>query len=226
MTNPVGALDSATDQLVPGGALRPYPITDELSLLLLDPDTIQHPLAPETVHRAFEQPLYWCFCWAAGLALARWILQHPEVVSGQRVVDFGAGSGVVGIAAKRAGAREVIACDVDRLALEAAAYNAQYNGVTLHFVDHFEAISGDVDLILAADVLYDRSNLPWLDSFAARAARVIVADSRIKHFEHPAYQRLLSTESVTLPDLDEASEFRQVSLYSTSLGSQSVSGSY
>jgi len=221
-----GALELATNRLVSGASLRPYPIADDLSLLLLDPDTIQHPLAPEAVQSALAEPLYWCFCWAAGLALARFILQHPEVVLGQRVVDFGAGSGVVGIAAKRAGAREVIACDIDPLALEAAAYNAQYNGVTLHFIDQFEAISGDVDLILAADVLYDRSNLAWLDSFAAKAARVIVADSRIKHFEHPMYQRLLSTESVTLPDLDESAEFRKVTLYSTLLESQLMSSRY
>jgi predicted nicotinamide N-methyase len=200
---------------LPGARIEAQPVArcPELRLFLLNPDYPQHELAPELALRLMDQPLYWSFCWASGQVLARWLLDHPDTVRGKRVVDFGCGSGVAGIAAARAGADSVIGCDLDPQALAATAANARLNGVTLEFADNYDAIDGDVDVILVADVLYDRDNLPWLSRFAERAPVVVMADSRLPDFTHPDYRLLVQSEASTLPDLDESPEFRHVRLY-------------
>ena len=160
-----------------------------------------------------ENPLYWVFCWASGQVLARFLLDNPQLVRGKRVLDFGCGSGVVAIAAGLAGAREVLACDIDSLALAATRFNAQLNGVELQLADDYFAVDGDIDLIIVADVLYDRENFSWLQRFVERAPQVLIADSRVKNFDHPPYSQIDRRESCTLPDLDESPEFRDVRIY-------------
>ncbi|WP_312234048.1 class I SAM-dependent methyltransferase, partial [Stutzerimonas nitrititolerans] len=137
----------------------------------------------------------------------------PEWVRGKRVLDFGAGSGVAAIAAARAGAAEVVACDLDPLALQACRANAALNGVTLGYSEDFFAEADRFDLIIVADVLYDRANLPLLDQFLSRGREVLVADSRVRDFQHPLYERLDILDACTWPDLAEPAEFRRVSLY-------------
>ena len=137
----------------------------------------------------------------------------PDAVAGKRVLDFGAGSGVVAIAAARCGATEVIACDLDPLALRACAANAALNDVDLTLASDYAAVEGDIDVILVADVLYDRSNLPWLSRFVGRAKDVVMADSRLPDFKHPNYRFISQHEASTWPDLDESQEFRKVRLY-------------
>jgi predicted nicotinamide N-methyase len=170
-------------------------------------------LDAEAAKRVMDNPLYWVFSWESGQVLADYLLDYPELVRGQRVLDFGSGSGVVALAAALAGAREVIACDCDPLARRAIAHNAALNGVRLESCEDFADYTGDLDLILAADVLYDRDNLPWLDRFAARAPAVLVADSRLRDFSAPGYSRVLQRECTTVPDVGESREFNQVSLY-------------
>ncbi|MEZ3224835.1 50S ribosomal protein L11 methyltransferase, partial [Escherichia coli] len=94
---------------------------------------------------------------------ARWLAARPQWVRDKRVLDFGSGSGVAAIAAARAGAAEVVACDLDPLALAASRANAELNGVELSYSADFFAEDDRFDLILVADVLYDRANLPLLD---------------------------------------------------------------
>ena len=147
------------------------------------------------------------------LGAARYLAAHPEWVAGKRVLDFGAGSGVAGIAAVKAGALEVVACDLDPLALAACRANAELNQVALSYSADFFAEADRFDLILVADVLYDRANLPLLDHFLSRGHEALVADSRVRDFQHPDYQRLEILEALTLPDLAEPWEFRKVSLY-------------
>ncbi|WP_109514269.1 class I SAM-dependent methyltransferase [Pseudomonas ovata] len=190
----------------------PLPGTD-LRLWLIDADNMNRAFSPEETRRILDEPPYWSFCWASGLALARFLAAHPEWVAGKRVLDFGAGSGVAAIAAARAGALEVVACDLDPLALAACRANAALNGVELGYSADFFAEANRFDLILVADVLYDRANLPLLDQFLSRGREALVADSRVRDFQHPAYQRLASLQALTLPDLAEPHEFRQVSLY-------------
>lgn len=190
----------------------------DLHLWLIDPTNMDRAFDAEETRRILEEPPYWCFCWASGLALARWLAERPEWVRGKRVLDFGAGSGVAAIAAARAGAAEVVACDLDPLALAACCANAALNGVELGYSADFFAEADRFDLILVADVLYDRANLPLLDAFLSRGRQALVADSRVRDFSHPLYQRLAVLDACTLPDLAEPHEFRKVSLYHAQRG--------
>lgn len=185
----------------------------DLKLWLIDANNMDRAFSPEETRRILENPPYWSFCWASGLALARFLAEQPHWVAGKRVLDFGAGSGVAGIAAMKAGALEVVACDLDPLAIEACRANAELNGVTLEYSGDFFAEEDRFDLILVADVLYDRANLPLLDQFLSRGKQALVADSRVRDFQHPLYERLGILEALTLPDLAEPWEFRRVSLY-------------
>ena len=191
---------------------EPLPGTD-LRLWLIDADNMDRAFSPEETRRILEEPPYWSFCWASGLALARFLAEHPQWVEGKRVLDFGAGSGVAGIAAMKASALEVVACDLDPIALASCKANADLNGVTLSYSADFFAEADRFDLILVADVLYDRANLPLLDQFLTRGKEALVADSRVRDFQHPLYERLGILEALTLPDLAEPWEFRRVSLY-------------
>lgn len=193
----------------------PLPGTD-LRLWLIDADNMDRAFSPEETRRILDEPPYWGFCWASGLAVARFLIEHPQWVKGKRVLDFGAGSGVAGIAACKAGAIEVVACDLDPLAIAACQANARLNGVELGYSRDFFAEADRFDLILVADVLYDRANLPLLDQFLSRGRQALVADSRVRDFQHPAYQRLGMLHALTLPDLAEPHEFRDVSLYHAS----------
>lgn len=207
-------LQAALSELLGDARLVAEPLPDtDLKLWLIDADNMDRAFSPEETRRILEEPPYWSFCWASGLALARYLAEHPHWVAGKRVLDFGAGSGVAGIAAMKAGAREVVACDLDPLAIEACQANAELNGVTLGYSRDFFAEEDRFDLILVADVLYDRSNLPLLDEFLSRGKQALVADSRVRDFQHPIYKRLGTLEALTLPDLAEPWEFRQVSLY-------------
>lgn len=190
----------------------------DIRLWLIDADNMDRAFSPEETQRILEEPPYWCFCWASGLALARWLAERPEWVRGKRVLDFGAGSGVAAIAAARAGAAEVVACDLDPLALAACRANAALNGVELGYSTDFFAEADRFDLILVADVLYDRANLPLLDAFLSRGREALVADSRVRDFQHPLYRRLAVLDACTWPDLAEPHEFRTVSLYHATRG--------
>nr|WP_224742703.1 50S ribosomal protein L11 methyltransferase [Stutzerimonas kunmingensis] len=191
---------------------EPLPGTD-LRLWLVDAANMDRAFSPEETRRILEDPPYWSFCWASGLVLARWLADRPEWVRGKRVLDFGAGSGVAAIAAAKAGAAEVVACDLDPLALAACQANAALNEVELRYSQDFFGEADRYDLIIVADVLYDRANLPLLDHFLSRGREALVADSRVRDFSHPLYRRLDVLDACTRPDLAEPAEFRQVSLY-------------
>nr|WP_232244979.1 50S ribosomal protein L11 methyltransferase [Pseudomonas citronellolis] len=196
------------------GAER-LPGTD-IALWLIDAQNMDRQFSPDETRRILEEPPYWCFCWASGLALARWLAERPQWVAGKRVLDFGAGSGIAAIAAAKAGAAEVVACDLDPLALAASRANAELNGVQLSYSEDFFGEEDRYDLILVADVLYDRANLPLLDAFLGKGREALVADSRVRDFQHPLYRRLDILDACTWPDLAEPHEFRKVSLYHAS----------
>lgn len=207
-------LQHALGQLLGDARLVACPLPDtELKLWLIDGDNMDRAFSPEETRRILHEPPYWSFCWASGLAMSRYLVEQPHWVAGKRVLDFGAGSGVAGIAALKAGALEVVACDLDPLALAACQANALLNDVTLGYSEDFFAEDDRFDLILVADVLYDRANLPLLDQFLSRGREALVADSRVRDFQHPLYRRIEMLEAMTLPDLAEPEEFRHVSLY-------------
>ena len=189
-----------------------------LKLWLIDARNMDRAFTPDETRRILYEPPYWAFCWASGLALARYLAEQPQWVYGKRVLDFGTGSGVAAIAAAKAGALEVLACDLDPLALSACRANAELNDVQLGYSGDFFAEADRFDLILVADVLYDRENLPLLDQFLTRGQQALVADSRVRDFRHPLYQPLEMLKALTLPDLAEPHEFRNVSLYHAQRG--------
>lgn len=212
--NPPAQLLDALSHLLGDGQLSVQSLPDtEIKLWLIDADNMDRQFSPEETQRILDEPPYWCFCWASGLVLARWLAQNPEWVRNKRVLDFGTGSGVAAIAAAKAGAAEVVACDLDPLALAATKANAELNNVRLDYSADFFAEADRFDLIIVADVLYDRANLPLLDQFLSRGQQALVADSRVRDFQHPLYQRLGIMQACTWPDLAEPMEFRQVSLY-------------
>ncbi len=125
---------------------------------------------------------FWASAWIGGQALARYVLDHPGVAVGRRVLDLAAGSGLAGIAASMAGAAAVTANDIDPYSIVAIGMNARANGVeiTARCEDLLDGDGGDCDLVLAGDVLYDESMamavLPFLKRASARGALVLVGD--------------------------------------------------
>jgi predicted nicotinamide N-methyase len=126
-------------------------------------------------------PPFWAFAWAGGQGLARYILDHPEIVRGKRVVDFATGSGMVAIAALMAGAASVLAVDIDPWAETAVALNAEANGVSVAF-ERADIIGRDIeaDVLLAGDVFYDQSFaaaiIPWFEKLSASGVTVMAGD--------------------------------------------------
>jgi len=123
-------------------------------LWLLDIDAEGTRLDVAQISAFWQQLPYWAFAWAGGRLLADYITQHPDTVAGKRVLDFGCGSALVGIAAAQAGAAEVWVADLDANALQAAQLNAAANGVSLQPVAAGQPWP-EVDVLLASDVLYD-----------------------------------------------------------------------
>lgn len=126
-------------------------------------------------------PPFWAFAWAGGQGLARHVLDNPHLVAGKRVLDFATGSGLVAIAAAKAGAASVLAADIDPFATAAVRLNAEANGVSVGFTgDDLVGTPGDWDVVLAGDVFYDRAFaerlLPWFEALSARGATVLVGD--------------------------------------------------
>ncbi|MCP4021090.1 MAG: methyltransferase [Desulfobacteraceae bacterium] len=208
-------LTKIISDLLPGGQVAPMvlPHCDEISLYLLTPDYPNTGLGREQWERLMEEPMFWAFCWASGQAIARYIIDNPQLVAGKRVLDFGCGSGVAAIAAAKAGAAKVWACDMDPLAVQATGFNCQLNSVSVEVIEDRESCTEDFDIIIAADVLYDKKNLPLLDKFISDAPEVLIADSRVKRFKAPFYRKISEFDSFTIPDLGESAEFGHVNIY-------------
>ncbi|TIS29034.1 MAG: methyltransferase [Mesorhizobium sp.] len=161
--------------------LQPVPSLPEIRLYTAHPGSgLRRLLEPEDgshEHAAEPQPPYWAYAWAGGAVLARYVLDRPSTVAGRRVLDLGAGSGLVG-----AGAREVTAAEIDRNGIVALRLNAEANGVAIIIIG--EDISAgpppSVDVVLAGDVFYGqavaRRIVPFLDRCLAAGIEVLVGD--------------------------------------------------
>ncbi|MED5388246.1 MAG: 50S ribosomal protein L11 methyltransferase [Pseudomonadota bacterium] len=210
------ALHERLHRVLPAVSLscQALPGATPIRLWLLDELFPERALDPEIVNAIMEEPPYWSFCWASGQVLAAFLLSHPDWVKGRCVVDVGPGSGVVAIAAALAGAGRVIACDLDRDALTATAVNAAENGVQVELSQDLDQALAAADLVTAADILYDRENLPLLARFQ-QAAPVLLADSRVPDLDPPGYRLLGEWQSCTWPDLGESSEYNGVRLFAS-----------
>lgn len=155
------------------------------------------------------QPPYWAYAWAGGAVLARYVLDHPEIVAGRRVLDLGAGSGIVGIAAAKAGAGAVMAAEVDRNGVAALALNAAANGVTITIMgnDITTGTPPAVDLVLAGDVFYGQGvalgMMPFLDRCLAAGVEVLVGDPGRAYLPR---SRLRLVAEYKVPDFGEAKD--------------------
>ncbi|RLP93026.1 MULTISPECIES: methyltransferase [unclassified Micromonospora] len=161
--------------------LVPTPFVPEVRLHLAEDAIVWWARMEATVGHALPPP-YWASAWAGGQALARHLLDHPELVAGQRVLDLAAGSGLVAIAAALAGAARVVANDIDPYAVAAVTVNARANRVAVDATgdDLLDSVDAEADLVVAGDVFYSRAMadrmLPFLQRAAAGGAEVLVGD--------------------------------------------------
>ncbi|WP_245454099.1 class I SAM-dependent methyltransferase [Aquabacter cavernae] len=188
--------------------LRPVPLV---------PDMVLH-LADEAVplwHRTEEElgemglpPPFWAFAWAGGQALARYVRDHEALVSGRRVLDFASGSGLVGIAAMKAGAEAVLCADIDPFAAAAIALNGRANGVTVA-VSTSDIVGRDDgwDVILAGDICYERDLaervFAWLLGLRARGADVLIGDPGRTYLPKARLEQLAEYNVPVTRDLED-----------------------
>ena len=161
--------------------LLPVPHAPEIVLHLADEATALWQKTEEELGEMGLAPPFWAFAWAGGQALARYILDRPALVAGRRVLDFASGSGLVAIAAAKAGAAHVEACDIDPFAATAIALNAAANGlrVEARLTDCVGADAG-WDIVLAGDICYQQDIAErvtvWFSNLHRRGAVVLVGD--------------------------------------------------
>jgi predicted nicotinamide N-methyase len=153
----------------------------ELSLHLADDAVSLWELTEEQLGQLGLPPPFWAFAWAGGQALARHVLDHPQLVRGRRVLDAASGSGLVAIAAMKAGAAAALACDIDAFAVHAAQLNAALNGVRID-TSGLDPVGQptEADIVLVGDLFYDRDLAPrvtdWLVALARHGKSVLVGD--------------------------------------------------
>ncbi len=162
-------------------------------------------------------PPFWAFAWAGGQGLARHVLDHPGLVAGKSVLDFASGSGLVGIAAHKAGAAAVLAADIDPWGETAIRLNAALNDATLGTTSE-DLVGRDAgwDVVLAGDVFYDRAFaavlVPWFSALAARGATVLVGDPGRAYCPRERMEAL-ATYSVPVTRALEDSEVKKTTVW-------------
>jgi predicted nicotinamide N-methyase len=146
-----------------------------------------------------EAPPFWAFCWGSGQALARYLLDNPKRVRDKHVVDLGTGSGIAALAAARAGAKTVLALDLDPMSRRAAELNAEHNSLE---IETSATAPEEWDLMLAADVLYETGLREWLMGAARARGPILLADPErtgTPRLDLPVLARMNAT---TFPDVD------------------------
>ncbi|MBV1959859.1 MAG: 50S ribosomal protein L11 methyltransferase [Pseudomonadales bacterium] len=191
----------------------PLALCPEIMLYLVSSNNPESEPIQSNIGRLMDAPPYWALCWAGGQVLARYILDNPKQLLGKTVLDMGAGSGVAAIAAAKAGAKKVYACDCDINSILAINENADLNHVEVEAIESSDLITEEVDIIIAADLLYDSSNIPLLKKFLQISNKVLIADSRIGDLDFPGKKLLLKQQASTCPDLDNTGEYSHVSVW-------------
>ncbi|WP_430423826.1 class I SAM-dependent methyltransferase [Phenylobacterium sp.] len=196
--------------IVANTRLQSPPHTPELTLHLADEVTPIWRMTEEALAEIGVPPPFWAFAWAGGQALARHVLDRPDVVSGKAVVDFASGSGIVGIAAMQAGATRVLAADIDPFCGEALSLNATANGVA---VDYTDADLLDAppppwaDVILAGDICYEKPLadrvMAWLAEARAAGATVLIGDPGRSYFPREGLVKLAEYQVPTTRELED-----------------------
>jgi predicted nicotinamide N-methyase len=210
-------------------------VTDPREFILANTTLIAPPLVPEIkLHLASEvvplwrkteeeleaqgvPPPYWAFAWAGGQALSRYVLDNPETVAGKSVLDFGSGSGLVGIAAAKAGASSILSADIDRFSCAAIEANCRANNVKLDIVARdIIGQAGDWQTILVGDMCYERPLaerlLSWLQQSAGNGTLVLLGDPGRSYFPKSGVEKLATYNVQTTRDLEDR-EIRETSVY-------------
>jgi predicted nicotinamide N-methyase len=189
--------------------LQPVAGLEDIRLHLADEVLpLWHAVQVETGDQDAGLP-YWAFAWGGGLAIGRYLREHPEAVEGRRVFDLASGSGLCAIAARRAGASVVTAADIDPFAAAAIGLNARANGerVTVVPGDVLDEAPPAVDVILAGDCWYEarlaERVLPWLQRARERGADVLVGDPGRRYLPTDALIELAAYEVRTTTELED-----------------------
>ena len=212
--------------------LSPVPLVPEIRLYQArEPMGVWQDTEQATGRPGLDPP-FWAFAWAGGQALARYLLDHPETVTGRHVIDVASGSGVVAIAAARAGAASVTAYDIDPLAAAAITVNADANGVTIPAVcadvltDEDLPVPG-TNLVLVADAFYERdlaaAVMRFLDRSRARAAAVLVGDFGRRYLPRARLSPLASYDVTGLAALEDR-DVKRTTVWTLQQTIQSVLG--
>jgi predicted nicotinamide N-methyase len=206
------------DFIVSNTRLLPVPFVPEVRLHLAHEAV---PLWQKTEEELGEMglpPPFWAFAWAGGQALARYVLDHADAVGARRVLDLASGSGLVGIAAMKAGAASVLAADIDPFAVEAVSLNAKANGVVLEKTadDLLAGPPPAVDVILVGDLFYEKGLaerlLAWLEQARRQGCAVLIGDPGRSYLPR---ERLVECASYQVPvtrDLEDA-EIKRTSVW-------------
>lgn len=190
--------------------LMPPPLVPEVQLHLAHEAV---PLWQKTEEELGEMglpPPFWAFAWAGGQALARHVLDHPDLVSGKRVTDLASGSGLVGIAARKAGAASVLAADIDLFAVEAIGINAAANGVSLDATgrDLLDQPAPDCDVILVGDLFYEKDLagkvFGWLEEAESRGILTLIGDPGRSYLPREKLRKLGEYKVQVTRDLEDA----------------------
>jgi predicted nicotinamide N-methyase len=195
------------------GLMSP-PLVPEIKLYLATEVVPLWRKTEEELNEMGVPPPYWAFAWAGGQALARYILDNPEMVRGKSVLDFGAGSGLVALAAAKAGAASVLAADIDKFSVAAITANAQANGVTIATTAD-DIIGSDMtfDVILVGDMCYERPLaerlMAWLKS---REAVILLGDPGRSYFPTQGLERLALYSVAVTRDLEDR-EIRETGVW-------------
>jgi predicted nicotinamide N-methyase len=195
--------------IVENTRLQATPHAPELRLHLADEITPIWRMTEEALEEMGLPPPFWAFAWAGGQALARYLLDHPETVAGKRVVDFAAGSGIVAVAAMKAGAASVLAADIDSFCEAAIALNAAANGVEVGFtdVDLLDEAPPAADVILAGDICYEKPLaarvMAWLEAARAQGSTVLIGDPGRTYFPREGLIKLAEYQVPTTRELED-----------------------
>lgn len=191
--------------VVANAAITTSPLVPEILLHLASEVVPLWQATEEELAKMGVPPPYWAFAWAGGQALARYILDNPAIVAGKRILDVGSGSGLVALAAKRAGATDVLAADIDTFACAAIRLNAAANNCAVS-VTHNDLIgtAGNWDLILVGDLFYERDLaerlLTWLSRLEVPA---LLGDPGRSYFPKQHVKRLATYNVQTTRDLED-----------------------
>jgi len=205
-----GAMISDPDAFIKANTrLSAVAYAPEIQLYLADEATEIWHRTEEQVGRAGLPPPFWAFAWAGGQALARYLIDHRSLVQNKRVLDFASGSGLVAIAAAKAGAGTVVASDIDEFARAAITLNAQVNGVAI------AVLAGDIvgrddgwDIVVAGDVAYERDMAlrvtDWLEGLSQRGALVLIGDPGRAYLDRARLHAIACYPVPVTRDLEDA----------------------